>query len=124
MVVVPVATLIVFPTEFTSNLATTATFLPVVAALAISIDHPPQYLAIPAVLAASWAFMMPVATPPMATSTEPHRRHQSGSQPAPTVSAADLKTSPRTRPGRSNALPRAGTAASPRADAADNPAAR
>jgi solute carrier family 13 (sodium-dependent dicarboxylate transporter), member 2/3/5 len=66
MVVVLVATLIVFLTELTSNLATTATFLPVVAALAISIDYPPLYLAIPAVLAASWAFMMPVATPPNA----------------------------------------------------------
>jgi solute carrier family 13 (sodium-dependent dicarboxylate transporter), member 2/3/5 len=66
LIVVLVAMLIVFLTELTSNLATTATFLPVVAAVAISIDYPVMYLAIPAVLAASFAFMMPVATPPNA----------------------------------------------------------
>ena len=37
-----------------------------VAALAISLDQPPLLLAIPAVIAASYAFMMPVATPPNA----------------------------------------------------------
>ncbi len=66
LLIVLVALLIVFLTELTSNLATTATFLPVVAALAISVDLPVLYLAIPAVLAASFAFMMPVATPPNA----------------------------------------------------------
>jgi sodium-dependent dicarboxylate transporter 2/3/5 len=61
-----VTLLIIFLTELTSNIATTATFLPLVAALAVSLDQPPLLLAIPAVIAASYAFMMPVATPPNA----------------------------------------------------------
>ncbi len=65
-VVIAVALLIIFLTELTSNIATTATFLPIVAALAVSIGQPALLLAIPAVLAASYAFMMPVATPPNA----------------------------------------------------------
>jgi sodium-dependent dicarboxylate transporter 2/3/5 len=61
-----VATLIVFLTELTSNTATAAAFLPVVAALAVGLGENPLLLAIPAALAASCAFMMPVATPPNA----------------------------------------------------------
>jgi sodium-dependent dicarboxylate transporter 2/3/5 len=64
--VVAVTVLIIFLTELTSNIATTATFLPVVAALAVTVGQGPLLLAIPAVLAASFAFMMPVATPPNA----------------------------------------------------------
>jgi solute carrier family 13 (sodium-dependent dicarboxylate transporter), member 2/3/5 len=64
--VLAVTLLIIFLTELTSNIATTATFLPLVAALAVSVDQPPLLLAIPAVIAASYAFMMPVATPPNA----------------------------------------------------------
>jgi sodium-dependent dicarboxylate transporter 2/3/5 len=64
--VLAVTLLIIFLTELTSNIATTATFLPLVAALATSLDQPPLLLAIPAVIAASYAFMMPVATPPNA----------------------------------------------------------
>ena len=66
LLVLAVVTLIIFLTELTSNLATAATFLPVVAALALSVGQPPLLLAIPAVLAASCAFMLPVATPPNA----------------------------------------------------------
>ncbi|MEC8132881.1 MAG: DASS family sodium-coupled anion symporter [Pseudomonadota bacterium] len=58
--------LIVFLTEITSNTATTTTFLPVIAALALEIGQPPLMLIIPATLAASCAFMFPVATPPNA----------------------------------------------------------
>jgi sodium-dependent dicarboxylate transporter 2/3/5 len=61
-----VATLIIFLTEITSNVATTSTFLPVVGAVAISIGVLPISLTIPVVLAASCAFMLPVATPPNA----------------------------------------------------------
>ncbi len=61
-----VTLLIIFLTELTSNIATAATFLPLVAALAVSLEQPPLLLAIPAVVAASYAFMMPVATPPNA----------------------------------------------------------
>ena len=64
--VLTVTVLIIFLTELTSNIATTATFLPVVAALAVSLGQNPLLLAIPAVLAASCAFMLPVATPPNA----------------------------------------------------------
>jgi sodium-dependent dicarboxylate transporter 2/3/5 len=66
LLVLAVTVLIIFLTELTSNIATAATFLPVVAALAVSLDQPPLLLAIPAVLAASCAFMLPVATPPNA----------------------------------------------------------
>jgi sodium-dependent dicarboxylate transporter 2/3/5 len=66
LLVVAVTALIIFLTELTSNIATAATFLPVVAALAVSLGQDPLLLAIPAVLAASCAFMLPVATPPNA----------------------------------------------------------
>ena len=66
VIILVVTAVIVFLTELTSNIATTATFLPILAALAIGISENPLYLAIPAVLAASCAFMLPVATPPNA----------------------------------------------------------
>ncbi|MFZ1713322.1 MAG: SLC13 family permease, partial [Nitrosomonas sp.] len=60
-------TLIIFMTELTSNTATTATLLPVIAALAMASDMPiPMLLFAPATLAASCAFMLPVATAPNA----------------------------------------------------------
>jgi len=49
-----------------SNTAAAATLLPLVAALALGIGATPAALAVPAVLAASCAFMLPVATPPNA----------------------------------------------------------
>ena len=58
--------MIIFLTEMTSNVATTATFLPVFAAVAIAIGIVPVALTIPVCLAASCAFMLPVATPPNA----------------------------------------------------------
>ncbi len=66
VLVVAVAALIIFLTELTSNLATTATFLPVVAALAAQAGFAPVTLTVPVALAASCAFMLPVATPPNA----------------------------------------------------------
>lgn len=53
-------------TEITSNLATTAMILPVLAPLAIIIDVHPFMLMVGATVAASFAFMLPVATPPNA----------------------------------------------------------
>ncbi|AGA32956.1 anion transporter [Thioalkalivibrio nitratireducens DSM 14787] len=50
----------------TSNTATAATLLPLVAALALQVQAAPLLLAIPVALAASAAFMLPVATPPNA----------------------------------------------------------
>jgi sodium-dependent dicarboxylate transporter 2/3/5 len=61
-----VATMIIFLTEVTSNVATTSTFLPVIGSLALAIGVVPVSLAIPVCLAASCAFMLPVATPPNA----------------------------------------------------------
>jgi len=66
VLVLLVVTVIIFLTELTSNTATTATFLPVLAALALSVGENPLLFAVPAAIAASCAFMMPVATPPNA----------------------------------------------------------
>jgi sodium-dependent dicarboxylate transporter 2/3/5 len=61
-----VVLLIVFLTEMTSNTATTAAFLPILASVAIGLGENPLMLAVPAALGASCAFMLPVATPPNA----------------------------------------------------------
>ncbi|NIL95505.1 MAG: DASS family sodium-coupled anion symporter [Woeseiaceae bacterium] len=66
LIVVAITTLIIFLTELTSNTATTATFLPIVGAVAIEAGFDPIVLAVPVTLAASCAFMLPVATPPNA----------------------------------------------------------
>jgi solute carrier family 13 (sodium-dependent dicarboxylate transporter), member 2/3/5 len=66
LVVLAITVVVVFLTELTSNTATAASFLPVVAALAAGIGAAPLQLAVPTALAASCAFMMPVATPPNA----------------------------------------------------------
>ncbi len=58
--------LVIFLTELTSNLATAATFLPVMAAIATETGQDPLIFIIPVSLAASCAFMLPVATPPNA----------------------------------------------------------
>ncbi len=60
------AALVIFLTEMTSNLATTAAFLPVMAAISLQIGGAPLLLTVPVTLAASCAFMLPVATPPNA----------------------------------------------------------
>jgi sodium-dependent dicarboxylate transporter 2/3/5 len=65
-VVIVAAAMIIFLTELTSNIATTATFLPVVGAIAIESGFDPIVLAVPITFAASCAFMLPVATPPNA----------------------------------------------------------
>ncbi|MFN3746772.1 MAG: SLC13 family permease [Hyphomicrobiaceae bacterium] len=56
----------IFLTELTSNTASAATFLPIGAALAVGIGLDPIVLTVPLALAASCAFMLPVATPPNA----------------------------------------------------------
>jgi sodium-dependent dicarboxylate transporter 2/3/5 len=61
-----VALVIIFLTEVTSNTATAAAFLPLLGALAVSINADPLLITVPAAIAASCAFMMPVATPPNA----------------------------------------------------------
>lgn len=61
-----VVLVIIFLTEVTSNTATAAAFLPLLGALAVAQGISPMLLAVPAAIAASCAFMMPVATPPNA----------------------------------------------------------
>ncbi|TVQ32627.1 MAG: DASS family sodium-coupled anion symporter [Phycisphaeraceae bacterium] len=61
-----VVALIIFLTEMTSNTATTATFLPILGGVAIGLGMDPLLLVVPAAIAASCAFMLPVATPPNA----------------------------------------------------------
>jgi len=66
VVILAVTGLMILLTEMASNTATTAAFLPLVGALAMTIGQPPLLLTIPVALAASCAFMMPVATVPNA----------------------------------------------------------
>ncbi|GAA3728471.1 sodium-dependent dicarboxylate transporter 2/3/5 [Spinactinospora alkalitolerans] len=61
-----VAALVLLLTELTSNTATAATFLPVMGGVAVGLDMDVMTLIIPTALAASLAFMLPVATPPNA----------------------------------------------------------
>lgn len=64
--VIIVTLTIMFLTEVTSNTATAASFLPLLGPIAVTLTDGPLMLVIPAALAASCAFMMPVATPPNA----------------------------------------------------------
>ncbi len=66
LLVVAVVSVIILLTELTSNTATAATFLPVMGSVAVGLGLSPLMLAVPAALAASAAFMLPVATPPNA----------------------------------------------------------
>ena len=61
-----ISTVMTFTTEFTSNTATTQMIIPVLASVAVAMKTNPLILIIPATLSASFAFMMPVATPPNA----------------------------------------------------------
>lgn len=55
-----------FLTEVMSNVALTTVFVPVVAAIALGLNLPPEFFAIPVTIAASCAFMLPMSTPPNA----------------------------------------------------------
>ena len=61
-----VAMLVTFATEVTSNTALAATMMPLIAAAADSLGVNPEPLLFATAIAASCAFMMPVATPPNA----------------------------------------------------------
>lgn len=64
--VVLVAAAVVLLTELTSNTATAAALLPIFGGVAVGLNLDPMLFVIPAALAASCAFMLPVATPPNA----------------------------------------------------------
>lgn len=66
LLVAVICMLILMLTELTSNTATAATFLPVVAAVAVAIGENPLLLLVPAAMAANCSFMLPVGTPPNA----------------------------------------------------------
>lgn len=66
MLLLLVSGVMVFLTEITSNTATAASFIPILAGLAIAVGIDPVTLTVVAALAASCAFMLPVATPPNA----------------------------------------------------------
>jgi sodium-dependent dicarboxylate transporter 2/3/5 len=63
---VVVVLIIVFWTELSSNVATAATFMPVLAAMAATTGQPVLELVVPAAIAASCGFMLPVGTAPNA----------------------------------------------------------
>ncbi len=66
LLIIAVTTLIIFLTELTSNTATSAMVMPILSAVAIGLGQSPLLLIVPAAVAASCAFMLPVATPPNA----------------------------------------------------------
>ncbi len=57
---------VTFLTEVTSNTATTTLLMPILATAAIAAAIEPKIFMIPATISASFAFMLPVATPPNA----------------------------------------------------------
>jgi sodium-dependent dicarboxylate transporter 2/3/5 len=61
-----VVAIVIFLTEFTSNLATVTMILPVIAPIAMAVGVHPFMLMVGATLAASTGFMMPAGTPPNA----------------------------------------------------------
>lgn len=61
-----VVALVIFLTELTSNVATMTTIAPILGALAVATGVAPESLLAPAAVAASCAFMLPVATAPNA----------------------------------------------------------
>ena len=66
LLIAAIVALVIFLTEVTSNTATAATFIPILGAVAIAMDMDPMSLLVPAALAATCAFMLPVGTPPNA----------------------------------------------------------
>ncbi len=66
LLVLIVVVMVILLTEMTSNTATTAAFLPILAGAAVGLNLNVLAFVIPAALAATCAFMIPVATPPNA----------------------------------------------------------
>ena len=66
LVIIIITSLVIVLTEITSNTATTSMLLPIIAALAIAMHVHPYTFMLAVALSASFAFMLPVATPPNA----------------------------------------------------------
>lgn len=66
LVIAVICLLMTFLTEFTSNVATVSTLMPTLGAMCVGLGVDPRLLMIPATLATSCAFMLPIATPPNA----------------------------------------------------------
>ena len=66
VVLFAIVTIVVMLSEVASNTATAATVLPIAAGFALSLGVDPTLLCIPVALAATFGFMLPVATPPNA----------------------------------------------------------
>ncbi|XP_048449742.1 solute carrier family 13 member 5-like, partial [Rhincodon typus] len=65
-IVIILCTVVATFTECTSNVATATLFLPILASMATTIRMNPLYVMVPTTLSISFAFMLPVATPPNA----------------------------------------------------------
>jgi len=65
-IVIIVCVMITAFTEVTSNTATATIFLPILASLAEELKVHPWFIMLPAAISCSFAFMLPVATPPNA----------------------------------------------------------
>ncbi len=66
VIVAATVALVIFATELTSNVATMTTIAPILGTLAVAVGAAPEALFAPAAVAASCAFMLPVATAPNA----------------------------------------------------------
>ncbi|MEZ6066300.1 MAG: SLC13 family permease [Planctomycetaceae bacterium] len=66
LLVAVVCLLMTFLTEFTSNVATVSTLVPILLAASLSLGVDPRLVIVPATISASCAFMLPIATPPNA----------------------------------------------------------
>jgi len=66
LVVLALTAVALYLTEVMSNVALVGVFVPVLAGIAITLQVHPMYLAVPATLASSCAFMLPMSTPPNA----------------------------------------------------------
>lgn len=66
MTLLLICTVLTFLTEVTSNTATASILLPVLASAAVALGYHPLLFMVPAALNTSFAFMLPVATPPNA----------------------------------------------------------
>lgn len=66
VVLLIVVTAVVFLTELVSNTATATLLIPIMISVSVALGIPPLLLVIPVTMATSFAFMLPVATPPNA----------------------------------------------------------